>query len=461
MPIIFGYFLLSHIFTHAVFGIPNIQQFNWNGLDVYWLEDKTFPKFTMTLYFADGALGDTGKQQGLTNTMFDLLQSGGKNWNQQQMADWMDRYAFSMDVSVGHEFSSVVMEGLNKELDASIDLVCKIFNEATFPESELKNYQQRSIAKLSNLSANQAGLTDRAFQMSLYAGTPFANAIDGTMQSLAMIKASDLASEWTRFKQSVKKKLFIVGSSDILKVKNKLINQCGLSFKTNTDRTAEIREQKRLFTWSNEGKTIFVEVPQANQVQIRIGHVLAFDEYASDFDLPVLSTGLLGSGFSSLLMQEVRVKKGLTYSIGSAARQRALFGQSMISTFTKNETWQQTLDTIATTIGYAQTDWNDVELLENTKRFLIGKQLFQFDDSEKFIATVVLYNHLGRSVADIGNFPDKIKKFNIDIVKENIRRLYPWDRMTTVLVGDKKLLKEIKKNIKSDRLVIKSYKDFL
>ena len=79
-------------------------------------------------------------------------------------------------------------------------------------------------------------------------------------------------------------------------------------------------------------------VPKANQAQIRVGRYLTYDESKKDHELMSLASKYMGGGFTSRLMQELRVKRGLTYSAGAYASTQKTYGRSGISTFTKNNT---------------------------------------------------------------------------------------------------------------------------
>ena len=100
---------------------------------------------------------------------------------------------------------------------------------------------------------------------------------------------------------------------------------------------------------SKKQKVVLVTVPKANQAQVRMGRILAQNEI-KNIPLLMLSSKFLGGGFTSQLMKSVRVKSGLSYSVGAFAAGQRGYGRSGISSFTKNKTILELISTIKTTV---------------------------------------------------------------------------------------------------------------
>ena len=68
----------------------NIKKFDWNGLEVTWLQDERLPLYHILIYFADGALSDGGageksNAKAVTNAMFSLLDAGTRRFTQKEI----------------------------------------------------------------------------------------------------------------------------------------------------------------------------------------------------------------------------------------------------------------------------------------------------------------------------------------------------------------------------------------
>jgi len=428
-------------------------------MDVVWLQDETFPTFSFNIYFADGGLGDANNKSGTTQMMFNLLASGTSQQSQSQIANQLDQLALSFGAQAGYESSVVSMKGLLREIKPSIDLFCHILHGATFSQQEINVNISRAVSRLENISASPAEVAERTTNIYNFAGTPFENPLSGRLHTIKKLTQTDLAERWNFFKTKVKKKIFISGPKQLLDYEKYFAEKCSFITPGEVDRTTSIPASALIPT---SGKVIFVKIPNANQVQIRYAAPLSASIFKDRYDLVTLSSGILGSGFTSLLMQEVRVKKGYTYGVSAQASPRKLGGQSAISTFTKNETFLETVDTVEETLKNAQSTFSDNDHLESAKRFLVGRQLFQFDDSEKLLSTFIAYDHLSRDFSEITDFGKNIKKYSAEDFKATVNMFYPlgYQKYNWVFVGDESLVKKVKARWK-DQVIILNVKDIL
>ena len=80
-----------------------------------------------------------------------------------------------------------------------------------------------------------------------------------------------------------------------------------------------------------------MDKPDASQVQIRIGGV-AIPRRSPDYFPALVGNTVLGGGFTSRLVEAIRVNRGLTYGVRSRFGVGRSTGLFAVSSFTKNET---------------------------------------------------------------------------------------------------------------------------
>jgi zinc protease len=140
-------------------------------------------------------------------------------------------------------------------------------------------------------------------------------------------------------------------------------------------------------------RILLVDKPDATQSQIRLAGV---SMARADPDLLTAQVGntILGGGFSSILIDELRVKRSLTYGAFSGYAPRLTGGDFRVSTSTKNETTLQTLDLTVDVVDRFRTALPAPAALAKAKAFVGGQ----------FARQIETGNALGMRLAEIEFF---------------------------------------------------------
>lgn len=429
--------------------LSSVKRTKIGEYEVVWLEDKKFPSFVASIYFNDGALRDS--VEGLTQVTFDQLSSGTSKENEKELAEYFDFYGASINHSVTHEYSIFTMRGLTKDIDPVVGKVCELFNDAQYPQFELDSYIARKKSNLRNLVTSHSSLADRIFRNLSLSGTPFNTDVDGNLKSLDKIKATDLKSRLTQMGKA-KKTIYLAGPSEVKKVAEVISKNCKWSQETEITpvQISKPKEQTAIY---------LVPVPGANQAQIRIGRYLNREEASGKEDQFQFLSGFLGGGFTSKLIQELRVKRGLTYSAGAYVSMQRDYGRAGVVTFSKNETTSEVVALIRNIFSEMEHPQRiDEKEFKHQQSHQIGGHAFDFEQVNSLLARIISYDHQKKDLSEMLNFPDKVAKFTPAILSRSSKEVYPWEKMTIVIVGDESLVKSLAK-IRPVKII--DYKKFL
>ncbi len=428
------------------------KKFMWENIEVTWVEDNKLPLYNITIYFADGALSDRSRK-GETDLMFSLLSTGTNRFSLKEIADNLEFYGVSTGANVVHEYSTYSISGMTKDLIPTVKKVCHLFKDATFPAKELKKAKRNITSSMKNVVNNHGRLASMAFREINLSGSPFSFPVSGKLKTIKKVNSKNLQAKLNYFNSKVKKKIYITGPKSALNTKNVFLNECGWNPKAEFARNVN-------FKMKNKKRQIhLVTVPKANQAQVMLGKFLVPGEFENYEDLQVASQ-FLGGGFTSVLMKELRTKRGLTYSAYAYAGRQKDYGRSVISTFTQNSRIQDLLKVVDEILLKHST--SDVEKSELNKvvKSLTGSYIFQFEEPSKFMQELMFFDHVGLSHDRIFDFNKTIAKMTPKKLKDTIVKVFPKDGIDIVILGEKSLLKTLKKhgykNIK-----VHSYKKFL
>lgn len=412
----------------------NIKRLNWNGIDVVYIEDNRFPTYDLTIYFADGALSDSPESMGLTQHSFNLLDSGTEKLSQKEILDQLEFYGTEFAADVTHEYSTVSISGLSKDLKTTVNQFCSLFREATYPEAVIKKELELEKTGLQSLIASPQGLTERIFREISLAKTPYSYPVGGKMKDLKTYTAKNLRAKMDYFLDKVKKRIYLTGPKSILDVEKVIVEEC--RFKGSSDNY--VRKVEGPKKRSHKTEFVFVPVPDANQVQLRIGRFLNHDE-VFERNLDALASDFLGGGFTSKLMREVRVKRGLTYSIGSYISAQKQYGRSGISTFTKNQTIDSLINVIDTTITNIIKEGVTKEDLDQAMQGLVGAYPFKFESNRAFLGQLLLLDHIEKPYSDLFDFKEAVQKYNEKDVARKIKEIFDMKSQVIFVLGDRSI----------------------
>lgn len=429
----------------------DVEKFNWNGIEVVWLKDNRYPTYNINIYFADGALSDKS-HKGETRYMFSLIDAGTRRFSQKDIAENLDFYGVSYGGDVNHEYSTFKISGLVKDIDPTMRKICHLFADATFPKVELDNLVKKSKNEARNLSSNHSALASNAFREISLDGSPYSYPVDGKLKDWDKLNSKALKDKLNYFNKDVLKRIYLSGPKDVLSIKRIINEDCGW-----TGDAKKVREITYKPVQSNGIEVTLVTVPNANQAQIRMGRFLNKGEFEKRASL-ALSSHYLGGGFTSRLMRELRTNRGLVYSVAAYSGGQKDYGRSVISTFTKNENVMELLNVVEATLKDVKTTMDD-ESFDFVQNSLAGSDPFRFEKTSSYLNELMFMDHLGRPYSDVYNLQSQILKTPKDEVASTTEQIFNWNEQSIVIVGDKSLVKDLKKKFKNVKVV--SYKNFL
>lgn len=428
--------------------LDSVNRLKWKDLDVVWIEDDNFPRFTASIYFQDGALNDS--VSGVTQTAFDQLTAGTSKESQREISEFFDFYGANLRHSVTHEYSVFTVQALTKDIKPVMSKVCELFKDAQYPQNELMSHVSRSKSRLKNLVTSHAALADRVFRSVSLEQTPYAKPVEGTLKSFDQMNPAILKSRLNALTKT-RKVLYLAGPADVKGLEKVIENNCNW-----TNETKVTPQQLR--KPGTQSAIYLVDVPNANQAQIRVGRYMTSDEFKGKYDHFQFMSSFLGGGFTSKLVQELRVKRGLTYSAGAYVSMQRDYGRAGIITFSKNETAAEALSIIRDVFSDVGAGKFEEKEFIHQKNHQIGGYAFGFEETSAFLAQIMLYDHQNRNLEELARFPELIGKLTPNELASATMETFPWDRQTIVVVGDKSLEKSLSR-IRPVRII--KYEDYL
>ena len=155
------------------------------------------------------------------------------------------------------------------------------------------------------------------------------------------------------------------------------------------------------------------------------------------FPLYLGNHGLGGSGFTSRLMKEVRVKRGLSYSVYSYFIPMQENGPFMMGLQTKLSQTDEAIKVAREVLAKFQKEGPSEEELKASKLNIIGGFPLRTASNKDIIGYIAMIGFYGLPLDYLNTFTDTVAGINRDQVVDAFKRRVHPDKMLTVIVGGK------------------------
>lgn len=337
-----------------------------NGLTVFVMPVKRLPLVHFRLVARAGAASDPGGKEGLASLTADLLTQGAAKRNAQQIAEDIAFVGGELAAGAGMEQLSVRCEVLTKDFATGLELFHDVIVRPTFPAEDFDRKKEEALGAIESEKDDPATVADHELLPFLMGKSTLAHPPIGWAKSVEAITLEDVVAFHRDFIRPDGAILAVVGDVDAKKTVDALKKAFDdwkkpASPLTPPDETLRITGRE----------VMIVNKPGATQTTLRFaGPGLRRDH--PDYYAVLVANTILGSGFTSRLMDEIRVSQGLTYSIRSNFAMYHDSGTFGIRTSTKNETIRKTIDETLRVMDTLREQGPKDEELAKAKSYLTG-----------------------------------------------------------------------------------------
>lgn len=338
-----------------------------NGLTVITARKTELPLVAVRLVIRTGAAFDPKGKEGLASFTGLLLRRGTTKRTANQIDDAIESIGGLLGVDVGYEGMSIVVTVPSENVAVAVDMLADLAQRPAFPEKEFNLEKRRELAHLKHDLDDPSGLADRALVRFYYGKDhPYGHPTEGRTASVKTFKRKDVVDFHKKTFGPSGALLFFVGDIDPA-VATDLATKAFSKWKANERRLANIPLPEPI-----EGPQILlVDKSDASQAQIRFvsaGMARKDPEYYA----AVVANTVVGGGFTSRLVDEVRVNRGLSYSVSTRMIALRAMGAISFTTFTRTETVREILDVSFKVLKDFHDQGPTPDEVEKAKRYVIG-----------------------------------------------------------------------------------------
>ena len=401
------------------------------GIAAWLVEEHSIPLIAMRFAFRGGSSLDPNDKQGLSSVLSGMLDEGAGDLDSQAFQTALKKIAVRMSFNAGRDNFYGRLQTLSHNKDEAFELLRLALNEPRFEADPLARIKSQLSEALRRQKNDPQSVAVRTWMSIAFSDHPYARNPEGTVEGLDAVTADDLRAVTKRLFAKDRLIISVVGDIDAASLKTLLDK----AFADLPEKADAVSVPEASVATGPVRTIVDMDIPQS---VIQFGHV-GIKRNDPDF-IPayVMNHVLGGGGLTSRLTEEVREKRGLSYSVYSYLSPFNQAGLFLGGAATQNERAGEALEIIERELRRMADDGPTAEELAATKTYLTGSYALRFDTSTKIAGQL-----LGIQLENLG--ADYIEKRNSyieavtqDDVKRVARRLLKPDSLIVTVVGQPK-----------------------
>ena len=398
------------------------------GIKAWLVEEHSVPLMAMRFAFKGGSAQDPVGKEGIAHFLTGMMDEGAGDLDAQAFQGRMEELAMRLSFEDGKDQLYGSFETLTENRIEAVKLLKLALNKPRFDTDAHDRVRAQLLSGLQAAARNPDSVAGERFMQNAFPNHPYGRPSTGTTVSLKTIAPADLEAYRKNVFAKDSLRLVVVGDITAADASG-LIDDVFGALTAKGTLTAVAPTVPAPAT-----KLQIVEMPVPQSVA-RFG-LGAMNRKDKDFMTAfVLNHIIGGGGFSARLMEEVREKRGLAYSVYSYLQPFDAASLFVGGVATKNEQMGQSLDIIRNELKRMADDGPTAKELEGAKSNLTGSFALRFDTNAK-IATQLLYflvEDLGVDYVDRRNA--EVDAISLDDVKRVAKKLLISDNLFVTVVG--------------------------
>ena len=395
--------------------------------EVWFAEDHTVPIIAFNISLPAGSAYDPAGKAGLAAFAGAMLDEGAGQMDSKAFHEALANRAIAFSARAERDYLVISISTLKENAPEAMRLLQLALTRPRFDNEALQKVRAQIIQSLQQDQAEPQRVAARGFARSFFGDHAYAHAMNGEIASIASVTATDLRnfarSNW------VKSGLKVAVAGDIsAPALAKLLGETFLP--VSGANPPVLPNVGRLGTPGVH--VIPLPVPQPTAV-FGLPGIMRHDP---DFIPGYVANHILGGGdFSSRLMEEIRVKRGLTYGISTSltAYNKAAVMQGSVAT--RANAIRQTVQVVKDTLANFAKNGPTQQELDDAKTYLTGSFPLAFASNSGTASQLGAYLRQNLDIGYVARRNSLIQAVTLEDVKRVARRLFDPARLTVVIGG--------------------------
>lgn len=381
-----------------------------NGITLI-VEKRKTKSVTIQAIVRVGSNNENERIAGISHFIEHMLFEGTKNRKAIEIANEIESLGGEINAATSTEKTMYYINILKKYFDTAVNVLADMTQNPLFEEKTLEK-ERKVVLDEVNLTIDDPKRYQWVFfEKMLYKKHPTRNPVYGTPEAIKNITRKDMVEYYEKHYASNNIIITVVGN--VKDVEEKIEKAFTLNRK-------DIEKREVVEEPETEQPENYKEEREILQSYMVLGYKTVPRTHEDSYVIDVIRA-VLGRGQSSKLFEEIRIKRGLAYSVGAYCDPGIDYGWIAIYAGTD----KKNIDTIKDiTLGeIKKLEKINSKELKDAKRFIEGSYYMGNEDNETWADTLGNWELMGE-LEGAEQYVKKIKKINKQDVKRVIEKYF-------------------------------------
>lgn len=399
------------------------------GITAYLAEDHTTPIIAITFGFKGGSAIDPDDKLGLSTMASALLDEGAGDLDSFAFQTELQDRAITLRFNADSDYVTGQLVTTTVNAAKAYELLTLALTRPRFDEEPTERIRRQILVGIQARLESPGRIAGQQLMEALFGTHPYAREDEGTPETINALTVADFRT-W-RESRFARDRLTVGVAGDITEAQlARVLDQVFGALPATTGLKAEVPPA----TIADTGKTIRIAKNLAQSV-VYIGQRGLVREDPDWYKAQVVDYVFGGGSFASRLMEEVREKRGLAYSVGTSMVPYDAGGIMLASVGTRADRTDESIAVIRDEWRKIHDEGPTQDELDDAKQYLTGAWPLRFT-STRSIADILLAvqrDNLGLDYIDKRN--SLIEAVTLEDARTLAKRLYDPENLIVVVVG--------------------------
>ncbi len=417
--------------TLPAFVVPQPETFTLkNGLRVFLMADHEIPVISVRTLIRTGSFWEPKDKTGLARLTGTVQRTGGTtSMTGDRIDDFLEARAASVETGIGGDSGTASINCLKQDFDDVFKVYLDVLRNPAFSQDKLELARVQATASIARRNDNVGGITGREIGRLVYgADSPLARLEE--YATIAAITRDDLVA-WHKTHYHPNNMMLGVSGDFDVKAMRKTIEKAFASWAKGPAFGGSLVAYR---TAPNPG-VFFIEKPDVTQANIAMAHI-GIEQKNPDYFAVQVMNDVLGGGFSGRLVNAIRTKKGLAYSVGGglgAAFNRP--GLMRLVMQTKSGSIFDAIAALKEEVDGIVTNPPTDDEMDQAKESILNAFIFNYDSRAGILAQQMAYAYYGLPSNYLETYRANVEKVTKGDVVRVAKKYVHTDDLAILVVG--------------------------